>query len=85
MLQTNRPYNLLNMEFRDVMVPLNQTNQQRQDSTANILNTQLYTFITTFGKIQNSFKNRKNDDRNIKTLNMIMTNSMIYGLAVLNL
>ena len=73
------------MEFRDVMVPLNQTNQQRQDSTANILNTQLYTFITTFGKKQNSFKNRKNDDRNIKTLNMIMTNSMIYGLAVLNL
>ena len=52
MLQANRPYNLLNMEFRDVMVPLNQTNQQRQDSTANILNTQLYTFITTFGKIQ---------------------------------
>jgi hypothetical protein len=85
MLQANRPYNLLNMEFRDVMVPLNQTNQQRQDSTANILNTQLYTFITTFGKIQNSFKNRKNVDRNIKTLNMIMTNSMIYGLAVLNL
>jgi hypothetical protein len=34
----------------------NQTNklnhQQRQDSTVNILNTQLYTFITTFGKIQ---------------------------------
>ena len=34
----------------------NQTNQQGQDLTANIFNTQLYTFITTFGKIQNSFK-----------------------------
>ena len=44
----------------------NQTSQQRQDLTANICNTQLYTFITIFAKIQNSFKNRKNDDRNIK-------------------
>jgi hypothetical protein len=43
----------------------NQTNQQRQDLTVNIFNTQLYTFITTFGKMQNSFKIRKNDDRNI--------------------
>jgi hypothetical protein len=41
----------------------------RQDSTVNILNTQLYTFITTFGKIQIHLKN---DNMNIKTLNMTM-------------
>ena len=49
----------------------NQTNQQRQDLTANIFNAQLYTFITTFRKIQNSFKNRKNDDRNIKKILLV--------------
>ena len=31
----------------------NQTNQQEQDLTANIFNTQLYTFITIIEKIQN--------------------------------
>jgi len=45
----------------------------------------MYTFITTIAKIQIHSKMEKNDDRNIKTLNMTMTNYMIYGLTILNL
>ena len=67
MLQAIRPYNCIqSMELTKCCDgTTNQTNQQRQDLTVNIFNTQLYTFIITFGKIQNSFKIRKNDDRNI--------------------
>jgi len=77
MSQDNRPYNQLKHGSEVCDGTTNQTNrlshQQRQDSTVNIFNIQLYTFIITFGKHKFIQKKKKNDDRNIKTLNMTMT------------
>jgi len=54
MSQDNRPYNQLKHGSEVCDGTTNQTNrlshQQRQDSTVNIFNIQLYTFIITFGK-----------------------------------
>jgi len=79
--QDNRPYNYLKHGSEVCDGTTNQTNrlnhQQRQDSTVHIYN--------NIRKTQIHSKKILNDDRNIKTLNMTMTNYMIYGLTVLNL